>query len=121
MSEPNAFLAKCPSRPLLARIGDKWSTLLLVALADGPLRFGGLRRRLDGISQKMLTQTARHLERDGLVSRTLYDERPIRVEYDLTNLGRSLLPHVRSLKDWAEQNWRSVEASHARFDETHSD
>ncbi|MEL6363175.1 MAG: helix-turn-helix domain-containing protein [Pseudomonadota bacterium] len=102
-------------------IGDKWSTLLLVALADGPLRFGGLRRRLDGISQKMLTQTARHLERDGLVSRTLYDERPIRVEYDLTNLGRSLLPHVRSLKDWAEQNWRSVEASHARFDETHSD
>ncbi|MEL6858355.1 MAG: helix-turn-helix domain-containing protein [Pseudomonadota bacterium] len=103
----------------MARIGDKWATLVLVALADGPHRFGELRRRLEGISQKMLTQTARNLERDGLVTRTLYDERPIRVEYALTSRGQTLVPHVVALKQWAEKNWNSVEQAQAAFDATH--
>ncbi|MEO1038676.1 MAG: helix-turn-helix domain-containing protein [Pseudomonadota bacterium] len=101
----------------MARIGDKWSTLILVALADTPLRFGELRRRLEGVSQKMLTQATRNLERDGLLVRTLYDERPIRVEYKLTRLGQTLVPHVRNLKSWAEQNWKEVEAAQSRYDE----
>ena len=104
----------------MARIGDKWTTLALVALVEGPSRFGGLRRRLDGISQKMLTQTLRHLERDGLVLRTLYDERPVRVEYELTALGATLVPHVQALKLWAEHNWKAVEASQLAYDAIHS-
>ena len=103
----------------MARIGDKWATLVLVALADGPHRFGELRRRLEGISQKMLTQTARNLERDGLVTRTLYDERPIRVEYELTSLGHTLVPQVHALKSWAEGNWKTVEQAQAQFDAVH--
>ena len=103
----------------MARIGDKWATLLFVALADGPHRFGELRRRLEGISQKMLAQTARNLERDGLVRRTLYDERPIRVEYELTSLGHTLVPHVYALKSWAEGNWKTVEEAQAQFDDIH--
>ncbi|MBO6689328.1 MAG: helix-turn-helix transcriptional regulator [Henriciella sp.] len=103
----------------MARIGDKWATLVLVALADGPYRFGELRRRLDGISQKMLTQTTRNLERDGLVTRTLYDERPLRVEYELTSLGQTLVPQVKSLKSWAERSWHAVEQAQATFDAVH--
>lgn len=104
----------------MARIGDKWSTLVVVALADGPHRFGELRRRLDGISQKMLTQTARNLERDGLVSRTLHDERPLRVEYDLTALGKTIVPHVKALKAWAERNWHAVEQAQSKYDTIHN-
>ncbi|MCI5043788.1 MAG: helix-turn-helix transcriptional regulator [Aquisalinus sp.] len=119
MVDPDAFLAVCPSRPLMARIGDKWATLVIVALAGGPHRFGQLRRQLQGVSQKMLTQTLRNLERDGLVSRTLYDERPIRVEYQLTDLGHTLVPLVLGLKSWAEKNWKQVQKAHLKYDRHH--
>ncbi|MFN3945278.1 MAG: winged helix-turn-helix transcriptional regulator [Allosphingosinicella sp.] len=102
---PDAFLKACPSRALLARIAEKWTLLVLVALEHGPVRFGTLRRQIEGVSQKMLTQTLRALESDGLVSRRLYDEMPLRVEYALTLRGRSLLPLAASLKHWAEENF----------------
>ena len=104
-TDPDAFLRACPSRALLTRIAEKWTLLILVALEDGPTRFGALRRRVEGISQKMLTQTLRGLERDGLVSRTLYDEMPLRVEYALTARGRSLPPLAAAIKAWTEANF----------------
>lgn len=108
---PNAFLRACPSRAVLARIGEKWAMLSLVSLADGPVRFGGLMRTLEGVSQKMLTQTLRNLEEDGLISRHLYNEMPLRVEYELTELGRTLLPMVIELKRWAELNLKLIEGN----------
>jgi DNA-binding HxlR family transcriptional regulator len=93
---------------MLARIGEKWSMLVLVCLADGPVRFGGLRKQIQGVSQKMLTQTLRNLETDGLISRHLFDEMPLRVEYRLTPLGVTLLPIVAQLKQWAEANFQEV-------------
>lgn len=113
---PDAFVSICPSRVVLSRIGEKWTMLALVSLASGPVRFGGLRRRLQGISQKMLSQTLRNLERDGVVSRTVATERPLRVDYELTARGRTLLPLATSLKTWAEQNLKEIERSNARFD-----
>src|SRR5579875_421751 len=97
---PDAFLQVCGSRAVLTRVGQKWTVLAMAAMASTPRRFGDLRRRLDGISQKMLTQTLRAMERDGLVLRKLHDGRPLRVEYALSPLGRSLLPIVLKLKRW---------------------
>jgi DNA-binding HxlR family transcriptional regulator len=108
MPAPDAFVKVCPSRAVLARIGEKWAALAVVALADEPMRFGALMRKLEGISQKMLTQTLRGLEQDGLLSRTLYAEMPLRVEYRLTPLGESLVPHLLALKVWAEQNLHTI-------------
>lgn len=102
---PDAFLVACPSRQFFARLAEKWTLLAIIALADGPERFGALRRRLDGVTQKMLTQTLRKLEADGLVHRELFDEMPLRVEYSLTDRGADLLPHIRALKAWAEANY----------------
>jgi DNA-binding HxlR family transcriptional regulator len=114
---PDAFVHNCPSRAVLARIGEKWTTLALVWLDEnGPTRFGALQRRLEGVSQKMLTQTLRHLERDGLVERRLFDEMPLRVEYSLTGLGRTLVPLVRDLKAWAERHLHAIERSNAAYD-----
>jgi DNA-binding HxlR family transcriptional regulator len=113
---PDAFLKVCPSRAVLARVGQKWTVLVMVALQGHPSRFGDILRRLEGVSQKMLTQTLRAMERDGLVERCIFDERPLRVEYALSPLGRSLLPLVSALKDWAEQSLAAVEASNRRFD-----
>lgn len=103
--KPDAFLKACPSRALLARIAEKWTLLVLVALDGGPMRFGALRRRVEGVSQKMLTQTLRALERDQLLTRHLYDEMPLRVEYELTERGRGLLPLAARFKQWAEANF----------------
>jgi DNA-binding HxlR family transcriptional regulator len=89
-SDYDAFLARCPSRQLLDRISDKWVTLVLAALSDGPQRYSELARRIAGVSQKMLTQTLRSLERDGLVTRTVTATVPVTVSYELTELGRSL-------------------------------
>jgi DNA-binding HxlR family transcriptional regulator len=110
---PDAFLAICPSRGLFARIAEKWTLLALVALEQSPLRFGALRRRLEGVSQKMLSQTLRNLERDGLIRREVLDARPLAVEYSLTESGRSLAPHVRHLKAWAENHFQNVEVANA--------
>ena len=110
----NAFLAACPSRQLLDRISDKWVTLILAALAGGPLRFSDLGRVIAGISQKMLTQTLRKLERDGLVTRTLYPQVPPRVEYEITALGRDLLNQVLPLWRWIVEHLPAFEALRAK-------
>ena len=113
---PDAFLEVCPSRNVLARVGQKWTVLAMVALCGEPTRFGDIKRRLQGVSQKMLTQTLRAMERDGLVERRLYDERPLRAEYALSPLGRGLLPLVSALKLWAEESLPTVEASNRAYD-----
>src|SRR6476659_4626798 len=100
--EFDAFLADCHSRILLDRISDKWVTLVMSSLADGPLRFSEVSRQLAGVSQKMLTQTLRTLERDGLLTRTVTAAVPVRVDYALTDLGHSLLDPIKHLKAWAE-------------------
>lgn len=101
----NPFNPSCPSQDILALIGGKWSMLLLCILADGPVRTGELARRAGGISQKMLTQTLRELERHGIVQRRDYNELPPRVEYSLTALGRSLSGLVRQIESWVESNY----------------
>jgi DNA-binding HxlR family transcriptional regulator len=114
--EYDAFLAACPSRQLLDRLSDKWATLLLVALADGEQRYSELARSVAGVSQKMLTQTLRNLERDGIVERSITAAVPVRVDYRLTPLGRSLLPVMRAIKDWAEDHMDEVHAARGHFD-----
>jgi DNA-binding HxlR family transcriptional regulator len=103
---------------VLSRVGDKWSVLVVSSLGNGPMRFNELRRALGSISQRMLTLTVRALERDGLVTRTVYPTIPPRVEYELTTLGRSLLEPVKALGDWAVQNRPAIQAARQRFDAT---
>ncbi|EME98977.1 helix-turn-helix transcriptional regulator [Streptomyces mobaraensis NBRC 13819 = DSM 40847] len=112
----DAYLAVCPARHLLDRIGDKWVSLAVNALAEGPQRYSDLARRLVSVSQKMLTQTLRNLERDGLLTRTVTPAVPVRVDYALTPLGESLVPLMRAIKTWAESNMDDVLAARARFD-----
>jgi DNA-binding HxlR family transcriptional regulator len=115
--KPNVYAALCPSRDVLALIGEKWVTLIIGALEGKVMRFGDLKRFCEGISQKMLTQTLRKLERDGLVIRTLYTEvLPIRAEYQLTELGKSLLPIVQAAKLWAEENLNQIEENRRLYD-----
>ncbi|MEU0564506.1 helix-turn-helix domain-containing protein [Nonomuraea sp. NPDC005983] len=116
----DAYIAECPSRKLLDRLSDKWVTLLLNALSGGPLRYSDLARIIAGVSQKMLTQTLRGLERDGLVTRTVTPSVPVRVDYELTPLGESLLPLMAAIKSWAETNIGDVEAARERYDATPS-
>lgn len=103
-------------REVLDRIGDKWSLLVIVTLAEGTLRFTELQRHIPGISQRMLTLTVRQLERDGLVGRTVHAEVPPRVEYELTDTGRTLIAPSAALAQWAIANYPSIEASRERFD-----
>ncbi|MGC5165641.1 winged helix-turn-helix transcriptional regulator [Luteimicrobium sp. DT211] len=98
----NAFFAACPSRQVLETIGNKWSCLVVNALENGPLRHSEIARTIAGASQKMLTQTLRTLERDGLVTRTVTPTVPVRVDYELTDLGVSLTPVLHALKAWSE-------------------
>lgn len=112
----NAFLRDCPTRKLLDRISDKWVSLVLVALAGGAQRYSELLRTMPGVSQKMLTQTLRSLERDGLVSRRVTASVPVRVDYELTELGATLLPVMRSIKDWAERYIEDVDAARELYD-----
>ena len=112
----DAFLATCPARKLLARISDKWVSLVLAALADGPCRYNDLARKIAGVSQKMLTQTLRTLERDGLVSRTVTPSVPVRVDYELTALGHSLLDPIKHLKAWAEDHVPEVREAQESYD-----
>ncbi|MEU4225126.1 helix-turn-helix domain-containing protein [Nonomuraea sp. NPDC026600] len=114
----DAYFAECPSRKLLDRLSDKWVTLVLTGLASGPRRYSDLSRRIAGVSQKMLTQTLRGLERDGLVRRTVTPSVPVRVDYELTSLGESLMPLVAAIKGWAEANIQIVEAARKTYDAT---
>lgn len=110
------YRADCPTRRILDRIGDRWTVLVIGALGDGEARFSELRRRIEGVSQKMLTQTLRGLERDGLVSRTVYPEVPVRVVYALTEAGRSLLVPLRALQEWSVEHLGDVSQSQRAFD-----
>jgi DNA-binding HxlR family transcriptional regulator len=110
-----------PVAEILARVGDKWSVLIVRLLGEGPRRFNELRRRVGGISQRMLTLTLRSLERDGLVTRTAFATIPPRVDYALTPLGRSLLVPVRALALWAQANQPKLEQARRRFDARASD
>ena len=116
-NEYDAFMAACPSRELLDRIGDKWVGLVLAALSDGPRRYGELNRTIAGVSPKMLTQTLRGLERDGLVARHVTPSVPVRVDYEMTPLGHSLQAVMREVKSWAERHMDQVFAARAAYDE----
>lgn len=113
MPKANPFNPDCPSQEILALIGGKWSMLLLCVLRDGPIRSGELARRAGGISQKMLTQTLRELERHGIVSRRDYQEVPPRVEYSLTRLGVSLSDLIGQIEAWVTTHYARM-ASVAR-------
>src|SRR5688572_6323431 len=112
----NPFDANCPSQDILALIGGKWSMLLLCILSDGPVRSGELGRRAGGISQKMLTQTLRELERHGIVQRRDHSEVPPRVDYSLTPLGRSLSQLVRQIETWVETNYSRMTRAAQAYD-----
>ena len=101
---------------VLARVGDKWSVLVIMMLIDGPVRFNELKRKIGGISQRMLTLTLRGLERDGLVTRTIFPTIPPRVDYELTDLGRELLVPVHALGEWARSNIGRIYAAREKFD-----
>lgn len=114
--EPNVYAANCPTRVALDLIADKWTALIVGLLAPGPQRFAVLARQIGGISQKMLTQTLRNMERDGLVQRTVFAEVPPRVEYALTPLGQTLQAPLGALRDWAETHAGSVVVAQQSYD-----
>jgi len=113
-TEFDACLATCPSRQVFDMIGNKWVGLIIAALHDGPLRHGQLRTTIAGVSQKMLTQALRELERDGLVTRTITASVPPRVDYQLTPLGQDLWTVIQPLKNWAEQNMTAIQMHRKR-------
>jgi DNA-binding HxlR family transcriptional regulator len=107
----------CPAvRDVLNRVGDKWSVQIVALLGDGTMRFSELRRSIEGISQRMLTLTLRGLERDGLITRTVFPEIPPRVEYELTRLGKTLLDPIQALAEWAAEHRVSIQDARAKFD-----
>ena len=108
--------AACPVRNVLDRVGDKWTMLALVALAPTPRRFSELHRIMPDISKRMLTQTLRELERDGLATRHVFPTKPPKVEYHLSPLGRSVLAPLGVLVEWAEANYASIRQARAAFD-----
>lgn len=107
---------QCPIRNVVAQIGDKWSMLILFALVDGADRFNSLKSRIIGISQRMLTQTLRDLERDGYVKRTVYPEVPVKVEYELTEMGLGLVKPLYQLVTWAGENQANIESCRKEYD-----
>ena len=108
------FARGCPSRDVLTKIGDRWTVLVINALAQGPLRYSELHHRVDGISQKMLSQTLKGLTHDGLVARQVYPEIPPRVEYELTAAGHSLLEPLQMLVNWAIAHMDDIVAARKR-------
>ena len=114
--EYDVYVANCPSRMLLDRMSDKWVALILVALGDRTMRYSELSRAVAGVSQKMLTQTLRTLERDGLLTREVTVNVPVRVDYSLTPLGLSLRELMRGVKDWAESHMDEVFEAREDYD-----
>jgi DNA-binding HxlR family transcriptional regulator len=115
MARGDAFDPECPTRVVLDRLGDKWTVLVIGALADGPLRFTELRARIGAVAPKVLTQTLRALERDGLLTRTVHAQVPPRVDYEITPLGRSLSAPLAVLTDWAEEHVGQIMASREEY------
>jgi DNA-binding HxlR family transcriptional regulator len=113
---PNPYSAGCATRRILDRIGDRWTVLIVGVLGEGEARFSELRRRIEGVSQKMLTQTLRGLERDGLVRRTVHPEVPVRVVYALTEAGRTLLEPLRALQQWSIEHLGDVATAQSAYD-----
>ena len=112
----NAMNADCPTRQLVDVLSDKWVTLVFCALLPGPQRHSQIARQIAGVSQKMLTQTLRGLERDGFVSRTVTPSVPVRVDYELTDLGRQFAPLILAIKGWAEEHMDDVLAAREAYD-----
>lgn len=113
---PNVYSADCPTRLILDRVGDKWAVLILLLLREQPTRFNQLRRTIEGISQKMLSQVLKSLERDGLIRRRAIATVPVTVEYSITPLGATLAAAVDPLRDWAEHHLREVLVAQRRYD-----
>ena len=113
-SSASVLKPQCPSRVVLDRIADKWTALIIQVLANGTQRYAELRRTIGGISQKMLTQTLRSLERDGLVVRKVHPVVPPKVEYSLTRLGRTLIDHLHALCSWSERHLPELQANRNR-------
>jgi DNA-binding HxlR family transcriptional regulator len=109
---------QCPVRDVLDRIGDKWSTLVVATLANGPHRFSAVQRAIPDISKRMLTQTFRDLERDGLITRTVFPTRPPSVEYRLTPLGETILEPLNVLVQWANRSQAAIKSARLAYDGT---
>lgn len=112
------YRADCPTRQILDHIGDRWTVLVIGVLHGGQARFSDLRRRIEGISHKMLTQTLRTLERDGLVTRTVYPQVPVKVVYSLTDAGRTLCEPLRALQAWSITHQPDVSRAREAYDLT---
>jgi DNA-binding HxlR family transcriptional regulator len=119
-SQGDVYNGDCPTRQILDLIADKWTSLVIGLLEDGTKRFSDLQRGIGGISQKMLTQTLRSLERDGLVKREVYPEVPPRVEYTLTPLGQTLCAPIAAIRHWAETHIDEVNAAQSAYDARHA-
>ena len=113
---PDVYCVICPTRKVLDVIADKWAALIIGLLEKQTMRFMALQREIEGISQKMLTQTLRSLERDGLVQRTIYAQVPLRVEYTLTPLGRTLCEPIAAIIKWSEANIEAIIVAQQRYD-----
>jgi len=116
MNTPNAYAAGCASRIVLDRVADKWTVLVLGILVQRPTRFNQLRREIEGLSQKVLSQTLKNLERDGLVVRKAFPTVPVTVEYSVTPLGETLASKMGALLEWAEANAGQIVEAQARYD-----
>src|ERR1700750_3091383 len=116
MKVPNAYSAQCPTRQILDGVGDKLAVLILLLLRDEPTRFNQLRRAIEGISQKMLSQVLKSLERDGLIKRRVIATVPVTVEYSILPLGSTLAAAVDHLRDWAARHLKEVLAAQRRYD-----
>ena len=121
MLVPDVYAATCPTRLVLDRVADKWTVLVLGLLTHGPIRFNRLRRAIEGVSQKMLSQTLKSLERDGLIGRKAFPTVPVTVEYSITPLGQTLAATVDALRVWAETHIEAVQAALQRYDAIVSD
>ena len=115
-AEREHFSVNCPTRPLFDQISDKWSMMVLTVLDGGPLRFNAIKRHLEGVSQKALTQCLRRLERNGLVSRTVIPVSPVAVEYEITPLGRALQRPLKALHDWMLEHLGEIDTAREVFD-----
>ncbi len=113
---PNVYASNCPTRQVLDLIADRWTALVIGLLEDQPKRFSELQRGIGGISQKMLSQTLRELERSGMVTRTVYPEIPPRVEYALTPLGKTICAPLAAIRNWAEENIEQISSSQEDYD-----